>query len=73
MFSVTGWSPCQHLHATWVADFSPARGIGKFFSTHLCRVPTITEKPVVAMVNGDVMETAVDASRYLVRWASGLL
>jgi hypothetical protein len=39
-------------------DFLPARGIGKFFSTQSRRVPTTTEKPVAAMVNGEVSGTA---------------
>ncbi|MGC1706129.1 MAG: hypothetical protein WA764_16945, partial [Pseudolabrys sp.] len=47
----------QHLDATWVAAFLPARASGKIFSTHFSRVPTIPEKPARTMVNGDVMGT----------------
>jgi hypothetical protein len=41
-----------------VAAFLPARAIGKIFSTHFARVPTIPETPAKTMVNGDVMGTA---------------
>jgi hypothetical protein len=39
-------------------DFLPARAIGKIFSTHFRRVPTIPEYRVTPMVNGDAMGTA---------------
>jgi hypothetical protein len=40
-----------------VAIFLPARAIGKIFSTHFRRAPTIPEKPATPMVNGDMMGT----------------
>jgi hypothetical protein len=42
-------------------SFSRARGVEKFFRTQCRRVPTITEKPDAAMVNGEVMGTAGSA------------
>src|SRR6478672_9126525 len=53
------WQSChQHLAATWVAIFLPARVTGKFSSTHLKRVPRAAGSPYRSMINSHAPRTA---------------